>query len=67
MYGPYCIGNTASILGVFSIFAVLKEIVQWGKTDYASWLQNAILIPLGAQTLTSAALEASAEAGPSTF
>ncbi|KAK2810211.1 hypothetical protein FQN50_003181 [Emmonsiellopsis sp. PD_5] len=62
IHGPWMMGDTTNLWGIFRLVAALETIRTWGEDTYYPWLRDRILEPLARETVDSAG---SGDAGPS--
>ncbi|KAL9047053.1 MAG: hypothetical protein Q9214_000270 [Letrouitia sp. 1 TL-2023] len=43
MMGPFSMGNTANLLGIWQIVYRLNILIKWGTTTYKAWFDNEVL------------------------
>ena len=49
MIGPYMMGNTSDLNGIWAIYYRLHILVQWGTKEYREWFVNEVLGDLKAK------------------
>lgn len=38
MYGPWAIGSTDSVEGIYTLHKSLTRAIEWAKTDFCHWV-----------------------------